>query len=371
MAPRPGRQRRACRPAPPGLRTGRRSVDGRGRGLGRRGAGACRPGDLASSSFSSWSSRESSCSRSSSSRITSICSRCIEPNIWTSMPMACWNWSNICCCIMLNWLTSGTSTESLTSGWSRPGAAGVGGDELDAGGRGDDGVRRGGIGISDPAKAGRRGQPAAGRPAGEAAEQPAARASRRTSRGPGRGPGPGFPAADLHAIPPDPQHVAVGQGAEAHRVGVDADAAAPPQVDDPQPRRGAEQAGMERRDARVGQPELAPLGRPDQGHHPVHRPDRRLRRAVEEFQGDLGQGLAAEGPHGQGRFPARLARAEVAGRGVAAGPADHERPDLQQAPAAPASPTSASRSRRTSRCGSPGRPRTPARRPPGCRRAAG
>ena len=41
------------------------------------------------------------------------------------------------------------------------------------------------------------------------------------------GPGPGFPAADPDLVPPDTQHVAVGQGAEADRLGVDADAAAP------------------------------------------------------------------------------------------------------------------------------------------------
>ena len=121
--------------------------------------GEARPDDLASSSFNSWSSRERSWRRSSSSRMTSICSLCILPNIWTSMPMACWNWSNICCCIMLNWLTRGTSTDSPTSGWNRPRAGSIGGDELDVGGRGDDRASTRGPSAgrawrkSDPAKA--------------------------------------------------------------------------------------------------------------------------------------------------------------------------------------------------------------------------
>ena len=57
---------------------------------------------LANSIFSDWNSSVSSRSWSISDRITSIWSRCIVPNIWTIMAIACWNWSNICCCITPN-----------------------------------------------------------------------------------------------------------------------------------------------------------------------------------------------------------------------------------------------------------------------------
>ena len=212
----------------------------------------------------------------------------------------------------------------------------VGGDDLDAGSRGDDGERRGRHRQprSEERRQARRG--AEGRPTGDVTAILAGGQAVGHLAGRLVIPDPGLPASDPHAVPPDPQHVAVGQGGEAHRLGVDGDAPAAADVNDPEPRRGTEQAGVERRDARVGQPEFAALGRPDQGHHPVHRPSRRLGWAVEELQVDHGQRLVAIAPHGQGRFPARLggpglpAHASPATRRITNGPISSRPPPASQ-----------------------------------------
>ena len=74
------------------------------------------------------------------------------------MPIACWNWSNICCCIMPNWLTSGTSADSVSSDWGRLDKTAASEEttstpEADA----TTGNGGGGIGSIDPPMAGRAG----------------------------------------------------------------------------------------------------------------------------------------------------------------------------------------------------------------------
>ena len=220
-----GRRRRGRGP-------GRRSSTAAAAGWGGGGAAACRPGDLASSSFSSCSSRDRSCSRSSSSRITSICSRCIDAE---HLDQHAHGLLELVEHLLLHHAELVDQRHEHRIGLTRGGAgrrradAGVGGGTSSTpAAEATTGYGGVGIGISGPAKAGNAGT-ARRRPAGGRGRRAAAaRASRRTSRGSGRGHGPGLAAADLHAIPADPQHVAVGQGAEADRVGVDADARGPP-----------------------------------------------------------------------------------------------------------------------------------------------
>ena len=70
-------------------------------------------GRAASFVRSEWTSMLSSRSRSSSSRTTPICSRCMPLNICIMNIICCWNWSAICCCIWPKWFRSIARAGSL------------------------------------------------------------------------------------------------------------------------------------------------------------------------------------------------------------------------------------------------------------------
>src|SRR5262245_37565668 len=68
------------------------------------------------------------------------------------------------------------------------------------------------------------------------------------------------PAPNTDSIPPDAENVAVIDMMGTHRNCIDSDALAATQVDNPEPSRGPQQAGVKRGNTSIGQPELATLG---------------------------------------------------------------------------------------------------------------
>ena len=72
------------------------------------------------------------------------------------------------------------------------------------------------------------------------------------------------PICDTDLIPSDPEPVAIGEVAKSNRDFVDGDAPLSQQVNNPQTRRGPQQARVKPGNARIGEPEFTTARRSDQ-----------------------------------------------------------------------------------------------------------